>query len=211
MTDRRSSDGQATQGISPTDPSRTGGTVTVRKPTPEDGSAVHALIAACPPLDRNSLYFDLIQCSHFADTCALAETNGAGQGGDERAPIGFVSGHIVPSTPDTLFIWQVAIDTSARGMGLAARLILEIAARPECRQVRKIVATITPDNAASWALFKGVAAKLSTPYAVEDHFDKDRHFHGQHDSEDAIIIGTFADDAAAHALARLTKPKELTQ
>ena len=39
-------------------------------------SAVTALIAACPPLDRNSRYFNLIQCTHFADNCIIAERGG---------------------------------------------------------------------------------------------------------------------------------------
>jgi len=67
---------------------------------------VHDLIARCPPLDRNSLYCNLLQCSHFAATCALAR--------HDDTTVGFVSGYRPPSDPGVLFIWQVAVDSTAR-------------------------------------------------------------------------------------------------
>src|SRR3546814_9922998 len=47
-----------------------------RNPVAEDAQAIHDLIAACPPLDTNSLYCNLLQCTHFAETCVLAERDG---------------------------------------------------------------------------------------------------------------------------------------
>ena len=70
--------------------------LTLRPPTATDGMAVHNLIAACPPLDTNSAYCNLIQCSHFSSTSVLADADG------EVA--GFISGHRIPERPDTLFI-----------------------------------------------------------------------------------------------------------
>ena len=57
--------------------------ITIEAPKSEDGAAVHDLIAACPPLDTNSLYMNLIQTTHFAQTCALAREGGevGGHGG----------------------------------------------------------------------------------------------------------------------------------
>jgi L-2,4-diaminobutyric acid acetyltransferase len=72
----------------------------LREPTSEDGAAVWQLIKDCAPLDRNSLYCNLLQCDHFASTCVAAELDGD--------IVGWVSGYIVPDSPDTLFIWQVA-------------------------------------------------------------------------------------------------------
>src|SRR5690554_7602315 len=50
--------------------------ISLRKPTVTDGSAVHALIARCAPLDTNSMYCNLLQCFHFAGTAVVAEMNG---------------------------------------------------------------------------------------------------------------------------------------
>ena len=69
--------------------------LTIRKPKAVDGAAVNELIAECKPLDENSVYCNLLQCSHFADTCVIAELDGQ--------PAGFVSGYIVPENPERLF------------------------------------------------------------------------------------------------------------
>src|SRR3546814_6234232 len=47
-----------------------------RRPQKADGPAIWALIRSIQALDDNSLYCNLLQCSHFADTCALAEVGG---------------------------------------------------------------------------------------------------------------------------------------
>ncbi|SEA45453.1 diaminobutyrate acetyltransferase [Microbulbifer marinus] len=156
----------------------------LRRPVSEDGAEVHRLIGRCPPLDENSIYCNLLQASHFADTSVAAEVNG------ELA--GFISGYIIPERPDTLFIWQVAVAKEARGLGLAGRMICEILRRPSCARVRHLETTITPDNDASWALFRGVARKLETDCAESVMFDRDRHFRGRHDSEMLLRIGPFA-------------------
>src|SRR5690606_18246827 len=156
----------------------------ITAPVLEHGVAVHDLVAGCPPLDRNSLYANLLQCSHFAPTCALALQ------GDEV--VGWVSGYIPPASPATWFLWQVAIAPSARGQGLARRLIADILARPVCTGVRFIETTIAPDNEASGRLFRGVAPRLGAPISHETGFDRDRHFDGRHDTEMLMRIGPFA-------------------
>src|SRR5690606_26372833 len=113
----------------------------IRRPTALDGAAVHRLIADCPPLDHNSLYCNLLQCSHFAASSALAEMDGA--------VVGWVSGHVLPDDPETLFVWQVAVASSMRGRRLGRNLILHILARPEQAAVRWIDTTVTDDNASS--------------------------------------------------------------
>src|SRR3546814_3094851 len=103
-------------------------------------------------LDDNSLYCNLLQCSHFAGTCALAEIDG-------RA-VGWISGYLPPEKPDTLFVWQVAVHPEARGRGVGKRLIRELLRRKACSRVRYIHSTITRDNRASWALFRAIADEL---------------------------------------------------
>ena len=47
-----------------------------RKPVATDGPVISGLIAACPPLDPNSAYCNLLQCTDFADSCIIAERGG---------------------------------------------------------------------------------------------------------------------------------------
>lgn len=157
--------------------------ITIEAPTGEDGAQVHDLIAACPPLDTNSLYMNLIQTTHFAETCALARAD------DEV--IAWVSGHIPPKEDDVYFLWQVAVGEKARGQGIAKRLVADIFSRPACSNVRYLKTTITPDNEASWGLFKSIARWLDAPLNESPFFDKDRHFKGRHDSEILVTIGPF--------------------
>lgn len=154
-----------------------------RMPKPEDGPAVHRLIANCPPLDTNSLYCNLLQCSHFAETSALAER-------DDKI-VGFVSGYLKPNDRQRLFIWQVAVSAEVRGLGLARALILDIIARPVCSAVSWIETTVTEGNDASWAMFGSLARSLSAPQERHLLFDGDIHLGGQHPSEHLLSIGPF--------------------
>jgi len=155
----------------------------LRMPTAEDGAAVHALIGRCPPLDTNSLYCNLLQCSHFASTSVAAELNGE--------LVGFISGHGLPQKPDTLFIWQVAVGEAARGKGLATKMLKAILQRPQNIHFRHIETTITDDNQGSWALFNGLSKKLNTELQRSVMFDREQHFRGSHDTEFLARIGPF--------------------
>lgn len=155
----------------------------LRIPTPEDGMSVHRLVAQCPPLDPNSIYCNLLQCSHFADTSVAASHQGD--------LVGFVSGYLIPSSTDTLFIWQVAVGESARGQGLAGKMLLHLLTRPQCAKVSFVETTINPPNRASWALFERLAKQLNAELVSSTLFDRDRHFDGQHDSEMLVKIGPF--------------------
>jgi len=168
----------------------------IRAPRIADGRAVHTLIAACAPLDTNSLYLNLLQCTHFAGTCVLAE------GTDQRSPVGFISGYLLPHRPATLFVWQVAIAASARGRGLASRMLLELLDRPACGDVDHIETTITESNAASWALFRSLARKLCCPIEDRMLFDRNEHLDGVHESERLVRIGPFPPPSSAHVISR---------
>lgn len=146
-----------------------------------DGPAVSRLIGSCPPLDPNSAYCNLLQCTHFADCCVLAEQDG--QIG------GWVSGYRPPSEPDALFIWQVAVAPQARGRGLAGEMINRILARFPPGSITHVITTITADNPASWALFEGLARQWSTPLTRSAMFDRDTHFAGAHATEWLARIG----------------------
>lgn len=156
----------------------------LRPPVASDGPAVSALIARCPPLDTNSRYCNLLQCSYFADTSIIAVT----EAGDTR---GFISGYRVPARPDTLFVWQVAVDAAVRGLGLGSRLLMGLLARPALADLRHIETTIGPDNRASWALFERLASRLSAPIRTTTLFESHTHFAGDHPDEILLRIGPF--------------------
>lgn len=155
----------------------------LRRPTAVDGRKVHALIARCPPLDTNSLYCNLLQCTFYASTCVLAERH------DE--PIGFISAFVEPENPQCVFVWQVAVAPEARGLGLGLSMLLELLARPACAEVHTLHTTITPDNGASWALFNSLARRLGTAISDQVQFDRTQHFDNRHDSELLVTIGRF--------------------
>lgn len=155
--------------------------VRYRKPLSEDGHWVADLVKRCPPLDTNSTYCNLLQCTHFADTCVTAEANGE--------LVGFISGYQLPAQPDTLFVWQVAVDAKARGMGLASQMLSQLLARANLSDVRFIETTITAGNQASWALFRRLAKQLEAPLTESVMFDRDTHFNGAHDSEMLVRVG----------------------
>lgn len=152
-----------------------------RTPEAADGAAVHDLIARCPPLDANSLYCNLLQCSHFADTCVIAELDGG--------IAGWVSGYVRPDSPACLFIWQVAVAPEARGRGLGQRMIREILRRDACREVARIESTITETNSASWSLFQRLADDLGVPLVRRSGFDTHIHFAGRNPTEYLVDIG----------------------
>ena len=155
--------------------------VTCRQPTLEDGMSVFRLVQSCPPLDTNSSYCNLLQSSHFADTSIAAEMQGE--------LVGFISGYILPARPDTLFVWQVAVAESARGLGLASHMLQALLGRSFCEKVEYLETTITQDNLASWALFKNVAKKISADFQSSPWMDKTVHFDDEHDSEALVRIG----------------------
>ena len=157
-----------------------------RKPLPLDGPAITALIAACPPLDSNSAYCNLLQCTHFAQTCVVAER--AGQ------IVGWVSGYRPPSEPSHFFVWQVAVAWQARGQRLAQRMITELLSRASVEGATHLVTTVTSDNKASWTLFEGFARRIGADLAKVPLFERDAHFAGAHDTEWQVTIGPFPAD-----------------
>lgn len=147
----------------------------MRSPVAEDGPAITALIAACPPLDPNSAYCNLLQCSDFADTCIVAEKDGR--------IVGWISGYRPPSHPERIFVWQVAVDSSARGIGLGGRMLDELLSRPAVRGATTLTTTITEENPASWGLFTAFARRHDAELTRSERFKRDAHFAGAHDTE----------------------------
>jgi L-2,4-diaminobutyric acid acetyltransferase len=159
--------------------------VILRRPRASDGPAVTALIAASPPLDANSAYCNLVQCTHFADTCVVAERNGA--------VIGWISAHRPPAAMDQIFVWQVAVDPSARGTGLGGRMLDALVKRPAIKGARFLTTTVTEANTASWALFGAFARRHGLRTTKTPLFERDAHFAGAHETEWQAMIGPLPD------------------
>lgn len=159
----------------------------LRPPTPDDGASVFRLIGLCPPLDTNSMYCNLLQCTHFAGTSVAAvQTVSAGE-----EVVGFISAYRMPERQDTLFVWQVAVEKRARGTGLAGSMLKHILDRPQCSGITYLETTITETNKASWGLFESLAKKLGTALEKSVMFDRDKHLAGEHDTEFLVRIGPF--------------------
>lgn len=135
-------------------------------------------------LDVNSVYVYLLIGEHFSRTSVVAETDGQ--------LAGFISGYPVPDKPDTVFVWQVGVADAGRGQGIATRMLLEILRRPACAQVRYLNTTISPSNAASMALFRGLARRLGTDVTETELFPASL-FGGsaEHEPEILFRIGPF--------------------
>lgn len=157
--------------------------VKLRCPVSEDAKAVWELIQRCEPLDVNSSYAYLLLCTHFSDTCVLAELNGE--------VVGFVSGYVEPKNPEKLFIWQVAVDARARGMGLGRGMLLEILLRDHCKKVTHLETTVSPSNEASRRMFQGVADRMRTDLKEEPYFKADLMGEDGHEDENLVTIGPF--------------------
>ncbi|MCI0508936.1 MULTISPECIES: diaminobutyrate acetyltransferase [Chromohalobacter] len=158
-------------------------TLFIRKPTTDDGWGIYELVKACPPLDVNSGYAYLLLATQFRDTCAVATD-------EEGEIVGFVSGYVKRNAPDTYFLWQVAVGEKARGTGLARRLVEAVLMRSGMSDVRHLETTITPDNEASWGLFKRLADRWQAPLNSREYFSTGQ-LGGEHDPENLVRIGPF--------------------
>jgi L-2,4-diaminobutyric acid acetyltransferase len=159
-----------------------------RPPTDRDGRPVHALISRCPPLDVNSCYANLLQCSHFSGTSILAETEDGGLAA-------FISGYLLQKDPDTLFIWQIAVDPVHRGQGIALSLLETLLDRTVPTGVRYLETTISPENGPSRNLFQKLFSQRKAPFSTRLLFDRETHFGGGHDDEVLFRGGPFLPSA----------------
>ncbi|ART61682.1 diaminobutyrate acetyltransferase [Kushneria marisflavi] len=155
----------------------------IRPPGTDDGWGIYELIKACPPLDVNSAYAYLLLATQFRDRCAVA-TLGDGE------IVGFVSGYVKTNAPDTFFLWQVAVGEKARGTGLARKLVETVLSREHQSGVRHLETTITPDNEASWGLFRRLAQRWQAPLNSREYFSEEQ-LGGEHDPENLVRIGPF--------------------
>lgn len=165
----------------------------LRHPRAQDGYSLNRLVAASPPLDENSVYCNLLQCLHFADTSVAAELDGQ--------LVGFISAYIPPNAPDSLFVWQVVVADKLRGAGVAKRMLQWLVQCPACSGLETMATTITASNQASWALFNGFAQSIAARHYKTLLFQRDRHFAGEHDDEFMLRISPLPNSRVRNSLA----------
>jgi L-2,4-diaminobutyric acid acetyltransferase len=155
----------------------------IDRPSVADGTALWRIAKESGTLDVNSSYSYLLWCRDFAGTSAVARSEGG-------EPVGFVTGYVRPEAPETLFVWQVAVDGAYRGRGLAAALLDGLTARVAAeRPLTTVETTITPGNTASERLFTSYAARHGADVTREVLFDTGLFPDGPHDPEVLYHIG----------------------
>lgn len=154
--------------------------VTLRAPVVADAAAIWKLLPEVGNLERNSAYAYLLLCSHFAGTSVVAER--------EQQLAGFVLAYRPPSEPTSLFVWQVGVAPAARGSGLGTRMLDGALAREACAGVTHLTATVSPDNEASLALFRGFARRHGVACEIGTGFSASL-FPAPHPDEDLLRIG----------------------
>lgn len=152
----------------------------IEQPSTQDGCELWRIARDSRVLDLNSSYAYLLWCRDFAGTSLVARVGGR--------VVGFVIGFTRPTEPGTVVVWQIAVDAEQRGRGLAAALLDGLAAMLAPRGVRTVETTISPDNAASIALFTAFARRHRADVDRAELFGAD-HFPDAHGAEDLYRIG----------------------
>ncbi|MFG2608049.1 diaminobutyrate acetyltransferase [Streptomyces sp. NPDC048514] len=162
----------------------------IDRPAIADGAALWRIAKDSKTLDVNSSYSYLLWCRDFAGTSAVAR-------GADGEPVGFLTGYVRPDRPGTLLVWQVAVDSAHRGLGIAAALLEGLAARLTAeRGITEVETTISPGNTASERLFTSFAARHEAEVSREVLFPADLFPDGPHDPEVLYRIGPLTDFTA---------------
>ncbi|MET9027134.1 diaminobutyrate acetyltransferase [Nocardia sp. NPDC004168] len=160
----RSRVGNAAAALGATPSRRSAGpAVVLRTPRLGDGAPMWRIAKNSAVLDVNSSYAYLMWCRDFAGTSVVAESDGR--------VVGYVIGFVRPQAPDTVFVWQIAVDRAQRGRGIGAELLHTLLNSVAAQGVSVLETTISPDNAGSIALFTSVAAARGAEVTKRHLFD----------------------------------------
>ncbi|MGW0040436.1 diaminobutyrate acetyltransferase [Rhodococcus sp. NPDC003348] len=158
-----------------------------RRPTVADGTRMWEIARGSRVLDLNSSYSYLLWCRDFHDSSTVAEIDGR--------VVGFVTGFVRPQDPQTVFVWQVAVDESARGQGVAAAMLGDLLDHLAHQGITRLETTISPDNTASIALFTALARNRYTTITKRELFTPN-HFPDTHESEELYVVGDESTEGA---------------
>lgn len=155
-------------------------TLTIGKPTVDDGALMWQMVSDST-LDLNSPYKYIMMCEYFQETCVVVKEN--------EKLLGFITAFIPPESQDVVFVWQVGVDPSQRGKGLASKMLTELVSREACKKVRYLEATVTPSNSASKSLFRGFARRTQSECEVKECFSADLFPVEGHEEELTYRVG----------------------
>jgi L-2,4-diaminobutyric acid acetyltransferase len=147
------------------------------RPRLSDAPAIVAL-ARRTSLDENSSYAYLLMCRDFDETCVVARDR------DDDRVVGFVTGFRRPSSPDTVFVWQIATAEDVRGRGVARAMLDELLERTGAEALE---ATVTETNTVSFALFRATARAHGWRCSEEVLFDSS-HFPCGEGHETEVLV-----------------------
>jgi L-2,4-diaminobutyric acid acetyltransferase len=153
--------------------------ITFREPTIDDANSMLSLVRDCKPLDENSPYLYALLCNQFSKTCVVAES--------DSKIIAFLSAFVSPKNPDTLFVWQVAVDEAYRNKGIAQKLVSESLSQAG-PSIHYVSATVTPSNKASLKFLQTFANHLNTNFTKQPLFSA-KVLGDVHEPEDLVRIG----------------------
>ncbi|WP_405497347.1 diaminobutyrate acetyltransferase [Nocardia sp. NBC_00511] len=156
----------------------------IREPLVADGARMWQIAKDSRVLDANSSYAYLLWCRDFADTSMLATIDGD--------PAGFVIGYTRPAFPQTLFVWQVAVDETYRGRGLGVGMLDALLESQGRQGVTQLETTISPDNSASIAMFSALARRRGAAITRTPLFTAGQ-FPDGHQPEDLYRIAPVTD------------------
>jgi L-2,4-diaminobutyric acid acetyltransferase len=156
------------------------GEVSIGTPRVSDAASLWRIAKDSGALDLNSSYAYLLWSHDFAATSVVARNAGG--------VVGFVTGYLRPAAQDTLMVWQVAVDASCRGKGVAAALLDGLLDRVVPMGVRYLETTVTADNDASNRMFRSLAARRSADIERSALFESG-DFPDGHDTEFRYRIG----------------------
>lgn len=151
--------------------------LTISVPTLDDGPGLYQLASNTTELDLNSPYMYLLLVRDFAETCRIV-----------LDPSGNVVGYVLayrrPAKPDTLFIWQIAVDRAYRGKRFAIRMLDDLIdkVRETNCPINVVEATVTQDNVASSHMFETFTAQRDASLQITPLFDEGL-FPAGHDTE----------------------------
>ena len=113
--------------------------IKIRKVTLPDIKEVYSLLTANKPyVGLNSRYTYFLLAKDFSDTCIVSEYN--------NKIIGFSSGYIPPSRPDTFFSWETVVHKDYRGRCLQVQMLL---CQIKMTKARYFESTVNPSNEAA--------------------------------------------------------------
>lgn len=153
----------------------------IETPTKADGAQLWRIARDSAKLDLNSPYAYMLWCRDFAESSVVAREAGKA--------VGFVIAYRRPGEPEAALVWQVAVDASQRGKGLAGALLDALYARLVDDGVRYLETTITPDNEASIRLFTSFAERWNAAVETSVLFDGEDFPEAGHLAEELYRIG----------------------